>query len=239
MDGADATGRVGDPGVPGVHAPVRRAPRRARVGEGLERARATCCATSRSCPSRSRPSTRRPDDLPPESSPTSRSGSTKRAYRPRGKVPARLAYGHALGRLRDVTVAGVQVPGAQYDRRTRSLRVFTSMDVTVTVQGRRALAADRERTAFESRSSGSTDRRWRTTRRQRSPEVRKAGGTDEDAQEFLPACGEEYLIVTSPALRPAADTLAAAKQAAGLRDGIHEVAPGTPPPTCARSSAAS
>ncbi len=141
--------------------------------------------------------------------------------------------------MRDLTVAGVQVPGAQYDRRTRSLRVYTAMTLTVHVPRRRALAAGRERTAFEA----PFERIYGSALENYTDGQALAGGaraaTDEDAQEFVPACGEEYLIVTSAALRPAADRLADAKRAAGYVVGIHEVAPGTPPPTCARSSAAS
>jgi hypothetical protein len=43
------------------------------------------------------------------------------------------------------------------------------------------------------------------------------------------SCGEDYLIVTSPTLRPAADTLAAAKTAEGMRTSVHEVAAGAAP----------
>ncbi len=144
-------------------------------------------------------------------------------------MPARLAYVTTLGRLRDLTVAGVQVPGAQYDPRRRALQVFTSMDVTVTFKDGGRWLANRVRTSFEApfeQIYGSAVENYRTVAR--SPRVRKAAGdTDEDAQEFVPACGEEYLIVTSSTLRPAADSLAAAKEAAGYIVGIHEVAPGT------------
>ena len=146
-------------------------------------------------------------------------------------MPEQLAYVTTLGRLRDVTVAGVQVPGAQYDPRTRALKVFTSMDITVTFRGGGRWLPNRVRTSFEApfeRIYGSTLENYRTVAR--SPAVSKRGGTDQDAQEFVPACGEEYLIVTSPALRPAADSLKAAKEAAGYIVGIHEVAPGTPGP---------
>jgi hypothetical protein len=151
----------------------------------------------------------------------------RRAYRASGKVPKRLAYVRTFGRLRDVTIAGVQIPGAQYDRRTRDLRVFTSMDVTVTFKRGGRWLEDRVRTAREApfeRIYSQALENYSTLAR--SPEVRASGSTDEDAQEFVPACGEEYLIVTSPALRPAADRLADAKRGAGYVVGIREVAAG-------------
>jgi len=229
MDGADATGGLGDPGVP-AFTRLLAVPRGARVSVKVANARSYVLEDVDVMPKQEQAVDAPQDELDPETFADKPFRMDRRAYRARGKVPARLAYVTTLGRLRDVTVAGVQVPGAQYDRRRRALRVFTSMDVTVTFKGGGKWLQDRPRTAFEKpfeRIYSSALENYTTVAR--SPEVRKAGaGSDQDAQEFVPACGEEYLIVTSPALRPAADTLAASKQAAGLVTAVHEVAPGTP-----------
>ena len=228
MDGADANGDVGDPGVP-AFTRLFAVPRGARVSVKVLNARSYTLRDVDVMPKQEQAVDQSPlDEQSPETFADRPFRIDKRAYRPRGKVPSRLAYVTTLGRLRDLTVAGVQIPGAQYDRRRRSLEVFTSMDVSVTFKGGGDWLADRKRTAFEKpfeRIYGSTLENYATV--ERSPEVRKAGGTDQDAQEFLPACGEEYLIVTSPTLRPAAETLAAAKGNAGYMVGIHEVASGT------------
>src|SRR5215208_6767257 len=230
MDGADATGGLGDPGVP-AFTRLLAVPRGARVSVKVANARSYVLEDVDVMPKQEQAVDAPQDELDPETFADKPFRMDRRAYRARGKVPARLAYVTTLGRLRDVTVAGVQVPGAQYDRRRRALRVFTSMDVTVTFKGGGKWLQDRPRTAFEKpfeRIYSSALENYTTVAR--SPEVRKAGaGSDQDAQEFVPACGEEYLIVTSPALRPAADTLAASKQAAGLVTAVHEVAPGTAP----------
>jgi len=230
MDGADPTGGVGDPGVP-AFTRLFAVPRGARVSVKVSNARSYTLGDVKVMPKQQQAVDQAPlpgDELPPETFADKPFKIDQRAYRARGKVPARLAYVTTLGRLRDVTIAGVQVPGAQYDRRKRALEVFTSMDVTVTFKGGGRWLQDRPRTAFEKpfeRIYSSALENYGTVAR--SPEVRKAGGTDADAQEFLPSCGEEYLIVTSSTLRPAADTLAASKQAAGMVTAIHEVAPGT------------
>src|SRR5215211_3149171 len=228
MDGADPTGGVGDPGVP-AFTRLFAVPRGARVSVKVSNARSYTLGDVDVMPKQEQAVDQLPgDELPPETFATKPFKIDRHAYRARGKLPARLAYVTTLGRLRDVTVAGVQVPGAQYDRRKRALEVFTSMDVAVTFKGGGRWLQDRPRTAREKpfeRIYSSTLENYSTVAR--APEVRKSGGTDEDAQEFIPPCGEEYLIVTSPALRPAADTLAAAKETAGYVTAIHEVAPGT------------
>ncbi len=228
MDGADANGGVGDPGVP-AFTRLFAVPRGADVSVKVSKARSYVLDDVTVMPKQEQAVDAPQDELPPETFATKPFKIDRKAYRSRGKVPSRLARVTTLGRMRDVVVAGVQVPGAQYDRKKRSLRVFTSMDVTVTFKGgRRWLAPDRVRTSLEKpfeRIYASALENYSTV--SRSPEVRKSGGTDEDAQEFVPPCGEEYLIVTSPALRPAADSLAAAKQAAGYVTDIHEVAPNT------------
>jgi hypothetical protein len=229
MDGADATGGVGDPGVP-AFTRLFAVPRGARVSVKVSNVKSYTLGDVTVMPKQEQAVDQLPqDELPPETFETKPFQIDQRAYRARGKVPSRIAYVTTLGRMRDLTVAGVQVPGAQYDRRKRTLEVFTSIDVTVNIRGGGRWLLDRRRTAFEKsfeRVYGAALENYSTVAR--SAEVRAAGTTsDEDAQEFVPACGEEYLIVTSPALRPAADTLAAAKQSAGFVTAVQEFPQGT------------
>jgi hypothetical protein len=232
MDNADALGTPGDPGVP-AFTRLFAVPRGARVSVRVSNLRGYTLGGIDVMPKQDQAVDQAVDELPPDF-PSAETFADKpfqidrRAYRASGKVPKRLAYVRTLGRMRDLTVAAVKIPGAQYDRRKRSLRVYTSMDVTVTFKSGGKWLQDRVRTAREApfeRIYSQTLENYRTVAR--SPEVRASGSTDADAQEFVPPCGEEYLIVTSPALRPAADRLADAKRGAGFVVGIREVAPGT------------
>ena len=123
--------------------------------------------------------------------------------------------------MRDLRVGAVQVPGAQYDPRRRRARIFTSMDVTVTFRRAGGWLPKRVRTAQEE-PFGRVYRSVAGELRDRGARAGLGGGSTRRQ-----TCGEEYLIVTSPTLRPAADTLAASKTAAGFAVGIHEVAPNT------------
>ncbi len=227
MDGADATGGLGDPGVP-AFTRLFAVPRGARVSVKVSDVRGYTLGRVAVMPKQEQAVDAPPDFHDPEEFADKPFRIDKRAYEARGKLPKRLAYVTTLGQLRDLTVAGVQVPGAQYDRRKRSLLVFTSMTLTITFKGGGRWQADRPRTAFEApfeRIYGSALENYSTVAR--SPELRASQDSDEDAQETIPPCGEEYLIVTSPALRPAADRLAEAKGAAGYIVAIQEFAQGT------------
>ena len=227
MDGADATGGLGDPGVP-AFTRLFAVPRGAKVSVKASDVRGYTLGDVDVMPKQEQAVDAPPDLHDPEEFADKPFRIDRSAYKARGKLPKRLAYVTRLGQLRDLTVAGVQVPGAQYDRRRRSLRVFTSMTLTITFKGGGRWVENRERTAFEApfeRIYGSALENYSTVAR--SPELRASQDSDQDAQETVPACGEEYLIVTSPTLRPAADRLAEAKQTAGYVVGIQEFAPGT------------
>jgi hypothetical protein len=95
------------------------------------------------------------------------------------------------------------------------------MDVSVTFRRPGRWLPRRVRTAQEGpfeRIYGSTLANHRTVAR----ELRSGRANAAQA-----ACGEEYLIVTSPALRPAADAMASAKTAQGFAVAVREFAQGT------------
>jgi hypothetical protein len=132
-----------------------------------------------------------------------------RAYKARSPFPRRPATGKVLGKMRDLRLGGVDTTGGAYRPRSRRLHVFTSIDVTVRFGG------DNKGTFADARRLQSP---WE------SYFQRQYAGTVENfpAVEghlgFGPAnpfCGEDMLIVTSPALKPAADTFATARHDAG------------------------
>jgi hypothetical protein len=232
MDTTDFVGGVGEPGVP-AFTRMFAVPRGARMSVRVSDVRGYTLKGIDLLPKQEQAVDQgsSQDFLPPETFADKPFEIDRGAYRSRQAVPRRLAYARTLGRMRDLRVGAVQVPGAQYDPRTRRARIFTSMTLTVRFRRSRGWRESRARTAQEA----AFERVYRTALENyatvaRAERKARASGTDgdQDGQESVPACGEEYLIVTSPALRPAADTLAASKTASGFVVGIHEVAAGTP-----------
>jgi hypothetical protein len=223
MDGTDSIGGIGDPGVP-AFTRLFAVPRGARMSVRVTNAHGYTLDKIDLFPKQEQAVDQgAPQDfLPPETFADKRFRIDAGAYRGRRAIPRRLAFGTILGGLRDVRVGAVQVPGAQYDPRTRRARIFTSMDVTVTFRRSRAWLPRRVRTAFE----GTFARMYRSTLAN-AGQVARATRSATSAQTA--SCGEDYLVMTSPALRPAADKLAAAKAAQGMRTSVQEVAAGTTP----------
>ena len=226
MDGADALGDVGEPGVP-AFARLFAVPRGARVSVRVSDVRGYTLSGIDVFPKQEQAVDQDPAAGPPPASLFADQpfAIDRGAYRSRAAVPRRLAHVETLGRLRDLNIAAVQVPGAQYDPRRRRARIFTSMTLTVTFRGGDGTWRSRQaRTALESpfeRIYASALDNFRTVAR--AGRAGRAG-----AAQAVPPCGEEYLIVTSPALRPAADRLADAKRAAGMVVTVTEFAAGTP-----------
>ena len=222
MDGTEFLGANGDPGVP-AFTRLFAVPRGARMSVKVSNARGYTLDSIDLFPKQDQAVDQElPQDfLPPETFADKPFKIDRSAYRGRGAIPRRLAFARMLGQMRDLRIGAVQVPGAQYDPRLRRARIFTSMDVTVTFRRAGGWLPKRVRTAQEEpfrRLYGTALANYRTVA------AARAAAPADPAQA---GCGEEYLIVTSPTLRPAADTLAAAKTSAGFAVGIHEVAPGT------------
>jgi hypothetical protein len=229
MDGTDFVGGVGDPAVP-AFTRLFAVPRGARISARVSKVRGYTLEGIDIFP-KQEPAVDQAEGLPEETDPEVFADKPfeidQSSYQGRGLVPKKLAYADVFGKMRDLRIGGVQIPGAQYDPRKRSARIFTSMDLTVTFKGSRKWRQKRARTALEKPFEHLYRSSLENYGAVRKAQVRASQDSDEDAQEFVPACGEEYLIVTSPTLRPAADTLAAAKTSAGYIVGIHEVAPNT------------
>jgi hypothetical protein len=221
MDGAEFLGANGDPGVP-AFTRLFAVPRGARMSVRVSNARGYTLDSIDLFPKQEQAVDQElPPDFPPAGTFADKPFRIDRgAYRGRNAIPRRLAFARVLGQMRDLRIGAVQVPGAQYDPRLRRARIFTSMDVTVTFRKAAGWLPKRVRTAQEEPFR----RLYRSSLANYGTVARTRASSEVHAAQ---ACGEEYLIVTSPALRPAADTLAASKTAAGFAVGIHEVTPGT------------
>lgn len=138
------------------------------------------------------------------------------AYRKRGLTPAASARGALLGHVRDLEIGALQVPAAQYDPTTDTLKVVTSVDVDVTFDGGTKTFSDQVGSPWETPQNRvlaallNADFIKKVTRR----------------SIVVQPCGEEMLVITNPATRAAADTFADARRAAGLRASVRETGAG-------------
>jgi hypothetical protein len=132
------------------------------------------------------------------------------AYGTDGLFPPRPAGGSLLGAYRDINVGAFQVPAAQYNPRARTLRVHTSVVVNVSFVGG-------PHTFSPELSSP-----WEQPQRQFVTTLLNRDLLRSPINELIRRCGEEMLVITNPATRPAADTFAAARRAAGFRTNVVE-----------------
>jgi hypothetical protein len=220
MDGTDAIGGTGDPGVP-AFTRLFAVPRGARMSVKVTNARGYTLDDIDLFPKQPQAVDEEPPGFLPDSTFADRRFRIDRgAYRGRGAIPRRLAFARMLGRMRDVRVGAVQVPGAQYDAKRRRARIFTSMDVTVRFRRSHAWVPHRARTAFEQAFTGM----YRSTlvNSGRLARATRAGAA------ATPSCGEDYLIVTTSDLLDAAQGLIDAKTGQGMRVSTHVIEPGAP-----------
>jgi hypothetical protein len=139
---------------------------------------------------------------------------SRRAYRSRKPFPAKPADGAALGRMRDLNIGGVDFAGGQHRAKSRKLHVFTSLDVTVNFGGENQ-GTFGDATVMNSPWEGYFARNYGRS-------VVNAATVAEKLR-FGPAkpfCGEDMLVVTSSALKPAADNFANARKAAGYHPRV-------------------
>ncbi len=123
-----------------------------------------------------------------------------------------------LGSYRDLRIAVLEVAGGQYNPVQETMTLFSKVDAHVDfVGGEGGFVTERANGPFESKSG-----------------IREAVLNKLAAAEFVlpdltlaPWVGEEYLILTHPDFRPAADTLATWKNQAGIMTRVFEVGAGT------------
>lgn len=139
---------------------------------------------------------------------------SKRAYRSRKPFPAQPAEGALLGKMRDLNVGGVDLAGGRYNARSGKLHVFTSLDVTVNFGGNNQ-GTFGDGTVMNSPWEGYFARNYgRTVVNAATVAEKLRFGPD---RTF---CGEDMLVVTSQALKPAADSFASARKAAGYHPRV-------------------
>ena len=136
-------------------------------------------------------------------------------YRVKGKQPAEAADGRILGASRDITLANLQIPAAQYDAPRKKLTVLKSVDVTIAFKGGSHTFSSQLESPWER-----PQRRLRDALLNREAIVGTVPGV-------LERCGEEMLVITNPATLAAANTFANAKRAQGMRTRV--VQTGTDP----------
>jgi hypothetical protein len=136
-------------------------------------------------------------------------------YSSAGFFPASPVGTASLGTLRDVALGGVETDGAQYDPAARQLRVYTGLqvriDFTKTNAGDTFFGDPRTTSVWNL----AAQRLYASSLLNYDVVATHLG----DVSRYI-FCGEEYLIVTTHALKPAADTLAAARNADGIRTAV-------------------
>jgi hypothetical protein len=139
----------------------------------------------------------------------------RQAYQTDGFQPPQPAAADSLGAFRDLTIGGLQVPAAQYNAPANKLKVFTTVNLTVAFNGG-------PKTFNEELSSP-----WETPAQSIISTLINRNIITLN-QRFVPRrCGEEMLVITNPATRPAADQFANAKRAQGMRTSVFETGTGT------------
>jgi hypothetical protein len=138
-----------------------------------------------------------------------------RAYAASDPLP--VADGGVLGNVRDLTVGDLDVPAAQYDPKTRRLRVLQSVDVTIRFGGKNSGEFD-----------GALGSPYERAARRGLVALLNDGLVLKNLGDLivLRPCGEELLIITNSATRPAANTLRTARSAAGYLSRVVEVGSG-------------
>jgi hypothetical protein len=142
---------------------------------------------------------------------------SKTAYNSNKPFPPAPSEGGAIGAMRDIAVGGVDAAGGQYTPSSKSLKLFTSMDVTVNFGG------DNKGTF------GTSDLMspWNNAFVDDYATLANIAAIRDRLRPIRPTfCGEELLIITSAELRPAANTLAAQRIAQGYVTSVREVGAG-------------
>jgi Peptidase family C25/Propeptide_C25 len=141
----------------------------------------------------------------------------EKAYAKNGVVPAKPADADSLGTVRDLNVGGLQIPTAQYNAKSKKLVLLKSVDVTVGFAGGPHTFSEELGNPWEQFQRGLAETFLN---------ARLLGRID--LREIYRRCGEEMMVITNPATLAAANTFAAARNAAGIRTTVFQTgaAPG-------------
>jgi hypothetical protein len=132
------------------------------------------------------------------------------AYATDRLIPAKPAMGAILGTARDLVIGNLQVPAAQYNAADRKLKVLNSVIVNVSFEG------------GPHTFSGELGSPWEHAQRTVARALLNRDVIHPGVFDPVRPCGEEMLVITNAATRPAADQFAIARRAAGLRTSVFE-----------------
>ena len=148
----------------------------------------------------------------------------RNSYNSNTNFPGQAVDGGALGNIRGLAVGGVDFAGGQYQPKSDTLKVFTSIDVTVNFAGdnRGDFGDEHSASPYEVFFNRNFSALLKNNLTIQDKLVRF------DRDRFRPFfCGSELLIVTSQELRPAVNTFADGKRAQGYLTKVVEVGAGT------------
>ena len=134
------------------------------------------------------------------------------AYARNALVPAKPADADSLGLMRDLNVGGLQIPTAQYNADKKKLVLLKSVDVTVGFVGGPHTFSEQLGDPWE-----------QFQRRLAGTFINSRVLGRINLREILRRCGEEMLVITNPATLAAANTFAAARNAAGIRTSVFQI----------------
>jgi hypothetical protein len=138
----------------------------------------------------------------------------RKAYAGKTPFPGVPADGAAIGSLRGLSLGGVDLAGGQYNPKSDTLHVFTSVDVTIDFGG-----SNQGNFGPGNLLKDPWNARFFDVYRTSLINFGAVAGHLGDITVY-PFCGEEMLVVTSPGLQPAASTFAAGKNAQGISTKI-------------------
>ena len=138
-----------------------------------------------------------------------------KAYNKNALVPAKPADADSLGAMRDLNIGGLQIPTAQYNADSKTLVMLKSVDVTLNFVGGPHTFSDE------------LGNPWEQFQSRLGTILLNANVLRRDLRVIIRRCGEEMLVITNPSTLAAANTLAAARSAAGVRTHVFQTGAGT------------
>lgn len=216
MPGLDTSGAPGQPGVPAT-AETFAVPEGAKVEVTAKQASGYTLDGVNLYPAQPEPLDGLADEPRFADKPFTRSPGAYASDRAFPKTPAAA---QDVGELRDLDVGQLALAGAQYQPKSKKLKVFTSIDVTVKFTG-----------GAGTFGKPGIDDPWERSYRQLYGQL--LVNRDTVFEHLTPGsivarpCGEELLVITSPALRSSADTFAAARNARGILTRVVETGSGS------------
>jgi hypothetical protein len=139
----------------------------------------------------------------------------RRAYSRDSRFPAKAVDVDSLGRMRDLNLGTLQVAAAQYNPDSKRLSIIKSVDVTIRFAG------------GAHRFSGNLSSPWEQGQRRLAAGLLNSGAISLIRDRLFPfTCGEEMLVITSPATLSEANIFASARNAAGIRTRVFQTGDG-------------